>query len=377
MDLSLKLNNDFLSKLLGNLKSFSFANQKQSFLGVDIGSSSIKIVQLRKEKERAILETYGEVATGPYAKMRVGQNVRLQPEAAAEAIKDLLKESNAKAKTARIAIPLRSSFVKVISLPFASDKNMSEIITMEARRHIPVPVSEVTLDWLVIPKISDKDGENPVQNRKETTEVLIVAIHNDVISEYKTIMGKAGLEASAYEIESFSMIRSAIGRGSSTIAVIDFGAATTKLAIVDYGVMRGSHLISKGSQDITLALSQSLGVDFSKAEEIKREIGLSELPEHKEISEVMEPMLDYIFHEASSFIKEFQAKHGRTVSKVVFTGGGSLLKGISNFGIKRLTLEVEYADSFSKLEHPAFLSQALRSAGMNFSVAIGLAMGEM
>ena len=367
-----------LGKLLGGFKTMF--NKDNSFLGVDIGSSSIKIVQLRKEKERAILETYGEIATGPYAKMSIGQNVKLSASAAAEAIKDIMKEANAKAKLARVAIPLRSSFVKIISLPFVSEKNVADVIMMEARRHIPVPISEVVLDWWVIPKaggdeIVGEDGGAP--EKGGTTEVLIVAIHNDVISEYKNIMALAGLTASAYEIESFSMIRSAIGRGSSTIAVINFGAATTKIAIVDYGIMKGSHLINKGSQDITMALSQSLGVDFTKAEEIKIGIGLSDLPEHKEIVEVMEPILDYTLHEANIFLKDFQNKYGRAISKVVFTGGGSLLGGLVNMGVKKLALEVEYSNPFSKVEHPVFLTEVLKKSGASFSEAVGLALGGM
>src|SRR3990167_6176 len=132
----------------GLLKNFKSAlNPKKSVLGLDIGSSFIKLVQLRKEQERAILETYGEIALGPYAKMKIGQNVKLSPDTVAQAVKDLMKESNSKTGTARVSIPLKSSFVKIITLPFSHEKNIStEIVAMEARRHIPIPVSEVTLD---------------------------------------------------------------------------------------------------------------------------------------------------------------------------------------------------------------------------------------
>ena len=109
-----------LGGLLKNLKSA--LNPKKSVLGLDIGSSFIKLVQLRKEQERAILETYGEIALGPYAKMKIGQNVKLPPDIVAQAVKDLMKESNSKTDTARVSIPLKSSFVKIISLPFGQEK---------------------------------------------------------------------------------------------------------------------------------------------------------------------------------------------------------------------------------------------------------------
>ena len=359
----------------GLLKNFKSAlNPKKSVLGLDIGSSFIKLVQLRKEQERAILETYGEIALGPYAKMKIGQNIKLPPDMIAQAVKDLMKESNSKIGITRVSIPLKSSFVKIMTLPFSREKNVSaDVVIMEARRHIPIPVSEVVLDWWIIP-----ENENDLEKSGEKeTEVLLVAIHNDVIREYKEIISKAGLTATSFEIESFSLVRSGISRGSSTIAVMDIGSAAVKMAIVDYGVMKSSVLINKGSQDLTLALSQSLGVDFAKAEEMKRGIGLSDLPEHQDIVAVMEPILDYIFHEAAVFLKDFQNKYGRSASKVIFSGGGSLLKGLAVYGVKKLTIEVEYANHFGKTEHPAFLSGVLKGVGPDFSVAAGLALGEL
>ena len=364
-----------LKEFLGRFRKNSFKNlfkSEQSVLGVDIGSSSIKIVQLRKEKERAILETYGEVATGPYGGMEIGQPVKLNAEKTAEAIRDVLKEAGAKATVARVAIPLNSSFVKVIQLPVSAEGDLENVITIEARRHVPVPISEVSLDWWVMPKTEKEKEEN-----NKTMEVILVAIHNDVINTYKDIIAKSGLVAAAYEMEPFGMIRAAIGRGSSTIAVIDFGASSTKMAILDYGVMRESHFINKGSHDLTRALSQSMGIDLARAEEIKREVGLSDLPEHKEIMEVMQPILSYIFHEANASLKNFQSKYKRSVSKIVFTGGGGLLKGIVPFGVKEFTIEVELADPFSKTEHPVFLSTVLKEIGLSFSVASGLALGEL
>lgn len=362
-------------EILGKFRKDSFKNllkSEQSVLGVDIGSSSIKITQLRKERERAILETYGEVATGPYGSMEVGQPVKLSAEKTAEAIKDVMKESGAKASIARVAIPLKSSFVKVIQLPMSAEKDLESIITMEARRHVPVPISEVSLDWWVMPRTEKEKEEG-----SKTIEVMLVAIHNDVISSYKDIIAKSGLTAAAYEMEPFGMIRSAIGRGSATIAVLDLGASSTKMAILDYGVMRESQLIGKGAHDLTRALSQSMSVDLARAEELKRKVGLSDLPEHREIAEVMKPILSYIFHEANAFLKNFQSKYKRSVSKVVFTGGGAMLKGIAAMGVREFTIEVEIADPFGKTEHPVFLDNVLKDIGSSFAVSVGLALGEL
>lgn len=372
MEFPFKLKDFSLKKLFG-------PKEGAGVLGLDIGSSSIKVIQLKKRKERAVLETYGEIAIGPYAGMEVGRAAKLADEKIVEALKDLLREANVKAKEAAVAVPLRSSFVTVISIPFIEGKDVSEMIQLEARRYVPVPISEVVLDWWIFPedRVSENADVQPGGARKKFSKVLLVAIHKDIISQYKEIVAKAGLIVDSFELESFSMLRSSIRRETAPVAVIDFGASSTKIAIVDFGILKSSYAIGKGAQDLTLALSGSLGIDFRRAEDMKREIGLSDMPEHKEVISVMEPILEYIFSEISSVIKDYQRKNSQVVSRVIITGGGSLLKGMAKFAVKRLGMEVNSADPFSKAEYPAFLEKVLKEAGPNFSIALGLALRKL
>jgi len=366
-------------------KGFSFFKKMfgpqsgQSVLGLDIGLSSLKVVQLRKEKERAVLETYGEIAIGPYGGMEVGRVVKLPEEKIVEALKDLIKEANVKIKEAAVAVPLWSSFVTVINIPVIEGKDISEMVKLEARRYIPVPVSEVVLDWWVFPedKISETAEVAKEKQKKNFLKVLLVAIHKDAIDQCKNIVTKAGLSVDSFELESFSMLRSSLRRETAPVAVIDFGASSTKVAIVDFGIMKSSYAISKGAQDLTIILSNSLEVDFKKAEEMKREIGLSDLPEHKEVVSVLEPILEFIFSEISSVIKDYQRKNSQTVNRTIITGGGALLKGLAGFAVKRLGMEVNLADPFSKTEYPAFLEKSLKDAGPDFSIALGLALRKL
>lgn len=365
---------DFIAKVLFSLKKILSSASSQSVLGLDIGISSIKIVQLRKEKERAILETYGEIALGPYGNESVGQAVNLSDEKTIEALKDLLREANVKATRTAVAIPLKSSFTTVINIPILPDKNISEIIQLEARRYIPVPISEVVMDWWIFPEEEALEEE---KDGRKFAKVLLVAIHKDTINTYKKIVSGSGLDLENFEIESFSMIRSAVGRETSPVAVVDFGSSATNVAIVDLGVMKSSYSVNKGSQDLTLALESSLGVDFKRAEEMKREIGLSDLPEHKEIVSVMEPILEYVFAEIKSVIADYQMKYKQNVSRIFITGGGALLKGLIDFSVKHLAVEVTLADPFLKTEYPAFLGGVLKKTGLSFSIAIGLALREL
>jgi type IV pilus assembly protein PilM len=352
----------------------------ESVLGVDIGSSDIKIVQLRKEKERAVLETYGEIALGPYSNLGVGQVAQLSEMKTVEALKDVLREANAKGKRAAVSIALKSSFVTIIEVPSIENVDLAEMIKLEARRYVPVSISEVEIDWWVIPQKEDKEEEEEKEGEnagKKLTKILLVAIHKDVISKHKRVIGGAGLELGVLEIESFSMIRSSISKALQSVVVVDLGASSTKIAIVDYGIMMGSHSVAKGGQDLTNAVSHALGVDFNRAESMKRETGLSSLPEHKEIVNVMEPILNYIFSEINGVIKDYQTKHKRVPSQMILTGGGALLKGIKDFAARQLSIEISVADPFTKTEYPAFLNDALKQTGPTFSVALGLALREL
>ena len=139
---------------MANFFSNLFSKQSKSVLGIDIGSSSIKMVQLRKKGGHAILETYGELALGPYTGKPVGEAVNLPLEKIIEAINDMLKEKevNITTRVSGIAIPFASSLMAVIEMPAVPQKQLAQMVPLEARKYVPVPISEVALDWYIIPQ---------------------------------------------------------------------------------------------------------------------------------------------------------------------------------------------------------------------------------
>lgn len=354
---------------------FSSLFKKQvSVLGVDVGASSMKVVQIKKRRGKAVLETYGELALGPYGGVEIGRAVSLPPEKQIEALKDLLKESKTTSALCGSALPLTSSLISFISLPPVPDKQLSEVVTIEARKYIPVPLDEVFLDYSIIPPDDTFDGEPADAAVPKSKEVLVVAIHNQFLNEFQALMAGSGLEPVFYELEIFSVIRSIADHGIATIMLIDMGARATKLYIAERGILRASHIINKGSQDITLAISKALSISVEEAETLKRTRGLKGGPEYKELAEIITVNLDYIFYEANATLINYQKKHQKSVGRVFLTGGGVLLKGFMDLAKVSFQTEVQYADPFSKLETPAFLSQELASAGPEFAVAIGAAL---
>ncbi len=372
-----------MSNFLQNL----FKQPNESVIGIDIGGASIKVVQLRKKKGRAILETYGELALGPYAGVAVGQSTNLPADKIAEAIKDLLREANVTSVSAGISIPYKSSLVSLIELPQSDPKQLKEMIPLEARKYIPVPISEVTMDWWVVPTEHDQDldfvegvdenNDHHLAPEAQKVQVLVVSIHNDVLSTYSKIVELSGLATSFFEIEMFSTTRALLAGETAPVMIFDMGASSTKVYILERGVVKYSHIINKGSQEITMSISKGMNVTFDRAEHIKRNLGSSSPSEEKSVYEIISLTLDYIFSEANSVILNYQRKFNKTVSKVILTGGGVAMKGVLELAKSNFQTEVAIGDPFAKVESPAFLEDVLKVTGLEFSAAIGLALRKL
>lgn len=365
-----------LGDIVGSAKKLLEKNE--SVIGLDIGSSFLKVIQVRKDQSRAILETYGELALGPYAGLDVGRATNLPVEKIVEAGKDIFREANVTTKAGSVALPLSAALLQLIEIPPMDESKLPQIIPIEARKYIPVPITEVSLDWIIIPKSGMGPEGEESDPSKEKFQVMIVAIHNQVLEKYQSIVAGLGIENPTFEIEVYSSIRATIGHDMSPIMFLDLGAGMTKISMVEQGIIKNVHIISRGSQEITLALSRSLNVSVAKAEGLKREIGLTGKDEDaKKISEVVESSIGYVFAEANRALLNYQQKNNRTVSKVVLTGGGALLKGLPVYVKQWLSSQTVFGDPFSKLESPAFLTPLLKEAGPEFSVSIGLALKKL
>lgn len=362
---------------MANFFSNLFGKTGESVLGIDIGSSSIKVVQLRKKGGRAILETYGALALGPYGNIEIGRATRLPIEKVIEALKDILREAKTTTKNCGIAIPFSASLMSLIEMPAVGPRELAQMVPIEARKYIPVPISEVTLDWSVVPRNVDQSDESRTPQSSLKTDILLVAIHNDVLASYQDIVSKVGLNTSFFEIEIFSTMRAVLDQEIAPVLIFDMGAAYTKLYIVERGVVRVSHTINRGSQDVTLALSRSLSMPVAQAEELKRSIHLDDPNADNQAKEIIRSTLEYVFSEANHVILNFQRKSLKTLSRVVLVGGGSALSGLEHIAKENFKTETVPGNPFEKTEAPAFLTPMLKRTGPEFSVALGIALRKL
>ncbi len=373
--------NNPVKNFLSNLNLFK-GGDGDSSVGIDIGSSAIKVVEIKKRGGKAVLETYGSISLGSYADVDVGRVTNLPIDKTIEALKEVLKQSGVTTTSSAFSIPVQSSLIFTVSLPSQiKESEVASVISTEARKYIPLPITEVSLDYFILPKKepSFEDANNPDSSLvlPEKTEVLVVAIQNDAVSKYRSLASECALEAGFFEIEIFSSIRSNFEHELSLVLLVDFGAGSTKLSLVEFGMVKAHHTINRGGADISSSISKSLDIPFTKAEEMKKEFGLFDNLNEKSLADIIKVHIDYIFSETNNVLLGYEKKYDRTISKVIFTGGGSLLKGLKETASNNFRAEIEIGHPFSKVGAPEFLEKVLETTGPEFAIALGLALRKL
>ncbi len=365
----------FFQELLAKGQNLiAFNRSVNSVVGIDVGTSAIKVVQVKREGGKIQLETYGELGLGTYAGEKIGKVVTLTPDVIATAIKDILREANVTTNTAVLSIQSQATLIFVIELPpQVKESEFASIIPNEARKYIPVSLTEVSLDWYVVPH---KQTYTEEATSAPKTEVVVVAVRNETLSQYRDIITKSNLESRGNEIEIFSAIRSVFHREIAPVLVVDYGASTTKVSVVEYGVVRAYHVINRGSAFITESLARTMNIDFDKAEELKRTVGLQSAPGQEKTAESIAANNQYVINEIQTVLLQYERQSHKAVTKVILCGGGSSMPGFLEKMVETFGVETVYGNPFDKAEAPEFMQPVLQKAGPEFTVAMGLALKE-
>ena len=214
-----------------------FSSESKSRLGIDIGTAAIKIVELTKDSNRFTLTNYGMF------ELESGSEAKLDNKQMAEGIKDVLRSSGMTSTDVIASIPSFPTFATTITLPYLSEEEIAKAMPFEARKYIPVPLSEVQLDWAIV-NVRKDQKEAIVESKdamkgKPTVDVFLVAVPKQEVARYQTAMKDAGLNLRALELESFALIRALIGNDLSTIVIINIGGGRTSIFFVEDGFPRG------------------------------------------------------------------------------------------------------------------------------------------
>ncbi|KKR15284.1 MAG: Tfp pilus assembly protein, ATPase PilM [Candidatus Falkowbacteria bacterium GW2011_GWA2_39_24] len=390
-----------------------FSTTPVSYLGVDIGSSSIKVVELKKHQDKVVLVNYGysEQLTNAYP-----NGAKLDIKRVAEAIEKITKKTGMSARDVVSSLPTFTVFSSIIHLSGRlTAKDLDSAIAWEAKKIIPLPLKDIVLDWqrideggpgLLKNRLTDKDeikqAEIKLAQTSEIANTVPVAEKTEVKAETKAekketklagslhhkvlLIGapKSLIKSYAYsfksikfnlvnlETEVFGLIRSLLGNDRSTVMIVQLGANSTNVFIVNKGVPMLSRSIDVGGLAITKAISKNLNISLEKAEQFKYDLTNQEGPLPKMITEVIAP----VFNEVKYILEGFSNKEQLEVSKVILTGGGSMLGGLAEYFSDSLNKNVLIGDPWFRVAYPLELKPVLEQIGPRLAVAIGLAMRE-
>ena len=341
---------------------FSIGRGPKSYLGVDVGTLSIKIAELSDENGRPKLQNYAILSN---YNLIENQTPKVFGGEAPPMLRRALKESGITAKEINMSVPIFSSFLTVMELPPMSESEITSAIRFEAKKYIPVPLDSVLIDWSLIGSAPDK------------ISILLIAIPKDLVNEYVAIAKEADLKLVNLELETISAARALVGNDPVPAVLVDVGSRDTTISVVDGGYLRISHSIETSGEDLTRVLGSSLNISWRRAEELKKEQGLKIMDSNSQISGVLTPLLDTIVGAVKNIIDIYSSKAGKKIEKLIIYGGAAKMPGFAEYLNKNLGFDIFIGNPFSKIIHDEKLNPVIKDTGHELAIAVGLALKAM
>lgn len=334
-----------------------FFSKKKSILGVDIGTSNIKIAQITYDT-KPILDTYGIVNN---QLLLTGKNDASSIQQTANILRALVDRSGVTTKKCIISFPNSAVFTSLLQLPKMNDSEMTSAVEFEAKKYVPLALSEVDLSWTAL--------TNSHATNLNEVKILLTAVPKQITKNYMQLFSLAGLEPVVGEIEALALIRSLIGSVPISCVIIDIGARSTGLNIIENGFLRLSRNLNVGGDTITEKISQSLNISIARAEQFKKDFGASG---STFIPETIKPVLNIIKNEVKQLLNIYQSQNGQ-VEKIILVGGGSGMPGMVGF-FEDLNLKVELGNPLASVSYAKSLEPILKRYALSLPIALGLGL---
>jgi len=337
------------NNFLGKFKSLS--NPLGMFLpkkmvGIDVGTASIKIVEISRWGQGKTLENYGEIKSAslykePFRDTEKGSYL-LSDYFVSRAIRAVFDEARIKTKAVIFSIPDFSTFCTSFELPPMTAGELKDAVYYNAPQYIPLPITETTLDWKLV-------GGTP-GDKQSTLKVFLVAIPNQTIQGYQKVAQLAGLELYAVEAEVLGLVRALTRENKGCLCLVDIGMQSTTISIIDKKDLKKSYSFDFSGSQLTYSMASSLGLGHDQAE-------------------------DPLIIEIKKMLSDFYQQEGKEVDAVYLTGGTSNLPGLRDYFAEVLKKKVEIPNCFSDILYPPILEKTIEKIAPSFSVATGAALG--
>ncbi len=343
-----------------------FSKSDNSFLGVDIGDSSLKMVELQKKGKKIYLTNYAFSENVSDVKFtKIDDSAYL-----AKAINKVRAEAKIGAKRVTASLPTFAVFSSIITLTGVDKKNMTDAVLEEAKKVIPLPLEEMKIDFKVIPEVDDQ--KNAI---KSNVRVFLTCSPRKIVRKYIDIFRQANLELSYLETETFSLVRSLVGNDKSTVMIVEIGANSTDISVVRESIPVLNRSLEICGTTITKTLMEKLSLTFNQAEQFKIDLSLAE--KNNELSAVVIKTISPIISEIKYMLDFYNMSNTSPVEKIILSGGSSLLSNLTVYLSEKLNIQVIIGDPFSRVVYSDELKPIIHQVGPSLAVAVGLALRDI
>lgn len=338
----------------------------QLVVGVDIGSHSVKVCQLKRTDKGYSVVTLGS-ATLPEG--AVDDGALNEPEIVASAISNLFKNLKIKKKKIGFSISGYSVIVKKVNLAVMNEKDMETHIMSEAEQYIPFDIQDVYLDFQDL-KTSTADHER--------TDVMLVAAKKEIVDDYLEMLESIGLQATIVDVDGFALENTYEYNTPKTenVALIDIGASKMNINIISKGMSVVARDIVVGSRMLTDRIMEQFDIEFEEAEAIKLGAELSE-GQQQELEEIFSSVCTQWILEIKKAIDLYQSNFpDAPLVKLVLSGGGSKVAGLSDYLTQETGIDVVLFNPFSNMKSNKrkIDPEYLKNVGPEMAIASGLAI---
>jgi type IV pilus assembly protein PilM len=348
----------------------SLLTPRRQLVGLDIGSSAIKLVQLKESKGRYFLQKFGVKPLEPEV---IVDGTVMDEGRVVSAIRELFDESGVKNKHVAISISGHAVIVKKISLPPMPDEELEGQVKLAAEQYIPFDINEVNIDFHVLPP-------DPSGDRQGDMSVILVAAKKDKINELTELVKGAGLipmvmDVDAFAIENMYAINYPMAQDETT-ALVNLGASVMNMNIVRGGASLFTRDIPLGGNRYTEAIQREMGMSYEEAEESKKKERSGDSGAAS-LGTVLDSVNGEVASEVARTVDYFKTSTSNAeLDRVLVCGGVARVKGLVQQLADRMQLPVDVADPFGEIDVTGsnFDPDALAELGPSAAVGVGLAL---
>lgn len=365
---------------------FNLFKKSESYVGVDIGGGAIKVVELREEKGRAVLETYGVIEQT----MDKGTLID-HPDVLRNLLATVMKSARVKSRKVMTALPSPLVFTAILNLTGLSEvdarnpEKLATAIQWEAKKIVPLPLEEMILDWKLIKMeekgaqaetLSQQDGAVKVKGKQMNVQVLLIGAAKVVVKKYQDVFKSLGYELLDLDIESAALSRALLSNDNSIVMIVDIGATDSYISIVKNHIALFERTVNFGGNAISKVFAENLKIDINQADQFKVDLSFSKNENRLKWINIMKDEMKMLINEIRYCINLFAQDTvvGNEVEKIMLTGGVALMPGLTEYLEKQLNMKVIIGDPWVNIVYPDVLKPLVDEIGSRFGISIGLAL---